>query len=55
MKKMLTATTTYTPAVPRSGSAAIRKKPGATSSPNGTSPFQNDPAAFPRRSSQWAR
>ena len=55
MKKMLTATITYTPAVPRSGSAAMRKKPGATSIVNGTRPFQNERAARPRRSSQWAR
>ena len=55
MKKMLTATMMYTPAVPRSGSMAMRKKPGATSMPNGTRPFQKLLAAVPRRSSQCAR
>ncbi len=55
MKKMLMATMAYTPAVPRSGSMAIRKNPGATSRPNGMRPFQKLLASLPRRSSQCAR
>src|SRR5213592_2943646 len=40
MKKIASEAAAYTPAVPRSGSRAISRNPGATRITNGSRPFQ---------------